>query len=166
MTMPPWLDLEKWNCTTTITSPTTIVLGQLYAVSQRKNPPKVALIWVIFQAAAMDHGVEIKHENLPTMNQMNKGEISRTIFQFFILSFIFKSNKKKNTYWKKRVSKFFQKHFGLGRFQVRYESLSIRTLPATYKVDFSWDETTFFIGQNPTRIWQFDKFKCHSYHRS
>ena len=95
MTMPPWLDLEKWNCTTTITSPTTIVLGQLYAVSQRKNPPKVALIWVIFQAAAMDHGVEIKHENLPTMNQMNKGEISRTIFQFFILSFIFKSNKKK-----------------------------------------------------------------------
>ena len=31
-------------------------------------------------------------------------------------------------------------------------TMSIRTLPATYKVDFSWDETNFFIGQNPTRI--------------
>ena len=38
----------------------------------------------------------------------------------------------------------------------------IRTLPATYKGDFSWDETNFFIWQNPTRIWLFDKFKCHS----
>ena len=139
MTMPPWLDLEKWNCTTTITSPTTIVLGQLYAVSQRKNPPKVALIWVIFQAAAMDHGVEIKHENLPTMNQMNKGEISRTIFQFFILSFIFKSNKKKILIEKKRLANFFENtlasvvfkydmnHWVLGRYQRLIKWISVGT---------------------------------------
>ena len=78
MTMPPWLDLEKWNCTTTITI---VYLGQnqqqLYAVSQRKNPPKVALIWVIFQVCSMDHGVEIKHENLPTKwTKWNKEKIS------------------------------------------------------------------------------------------
>ena len=77
-TMPPWLDLEKWNCTTTITI---VYLGQnqqqLYAVSQRKNPPKVALIWVIFQVCSMDHGVEIKHENLPTKwTKWNKEKIS------------------------------------------------------------------------------------------
>ena len=30
--------------------------------------------------------------------------------------------------------------------------MSIRTLPATYKGDFSWNETNFFIWQNPTEI--------------
>ena len=45
--------------------------------SQRKNPPKVALIWVIFQVCSMDHGVEIKHENLPTKStKWNKEKIS------------------------------------------------------------------------------------------
>ena len=36
----------------------------------------------------------------------------------------------------------------------------IRTLPASYKGDFCWgDEANFFLWQNPTRIWLFDKFK-------
>ena len=31
-------------------------------------------------------------------------------------------------------------------------TMSIRTLPATYKVDFSWDETNFFTGQNQAQL--------------
>ena len=37
----------------------------------------------------------------------------------------------------------------------------IRTLPRRIKVKICCEKTNFFIGQNPMRIWLYDKFKWH-----
>ena len=77
-----------------------------------------------------------------------------------------------NIYWlllwnKIPTTKLFGQKWILFIFQTEtFEIMNIRTIPASYKGDFIWDETNFCIGQNPTRIWQFDKINSHSNERS